>query len=47
MSVCDYGVLEHVCVCVWCEISYNRLKSDLRDVQNEAERIRLQPAFVV
>lgn len=34
-------------MCVRCRISYNRLKSDLRDVQNEAERIRLQPAFVV
>lgn len=28
-------------------LSYNRLKSKQKDIQNEAERIRLQPAFVV
>lgn len=31
----------------WLELSYNRLKSKQKDIQNEAPRIRLQSAFVV
>ena len=42
----------YMCVCVLVVrvrvgASYNRLKSKQKDIQNEAERIRLQPAFVV
>lgn len=53
---CGCRVLEHLCVrrrrgrqrwwWSWW-ISYKRLKSNLSDVENEAERIRLQSAVLV
>lgn len=48
---CGCRVLEHLCVqrrrWRWRWISYKRLKSNLSDVENEAERIRLQSAVLV
>lgn len=44
---CGCEVLEHLCVRRRRRISYNRLKSNLSDVENEAERIRLQSAVLV
>lgn len=42
--MCECGVLVYMCVVVVVVgggLSYNRLKSKQKDIQNEAERIRL------